>query len=177
MLEPIATPRLVLRSLTVSDASDMQEYRGRSDVCTYLSHGPMDMAAIERFIEERRAPVLTGQEGERALLAVELEGRVIGDVSLWPGKEEHRQAEVGWAFNPSYGGHGYATEAARAMIDLAFRTWEMHRVWAQLDPLNESSVRLCERLGMRKEAHLREESWFKGAWGDLAIYGILSVEW
>ncbi len=44
-------------------------------------------------------------------------------------------------------------------------------------PRNLASARVCERLGMRLEAHLREESWFKGEWGDLLVYAVLASEW
>ena len=71
----------------------------------------------------------------------------------------------------------FTTWAHSIAINTAFTEWDLRRVCAQLDPRNESSARLCERLGMRKEAHLREESWFKGEWGDLAIYAVLRSDW
>jgi RimJ/RimL family protein N-acetyltransferase len=72
---------------------------------------------------------------------------------------------------------GYATESARALIDRCFEDWGVHRVYAEMDPRNRASARLCERLGMRLEAHLREESRFKGEWGDLLVYAVLASEW
>ncbi len=59
--------------------------------------------------------------------------------------------------HPAYGGRGLATEAVRALVALAFGPFGLHRVYAQLDPRNTASVRLCERLGMTHEAHLRRE--------------------
>src|SRR5436190_1234172 len=53
----------------------------------------------------------------------------------------------------------------------------LHRVSATLDPRNEASAALCRRLGMREEAHHVEDLWFKGEWGDTAIYAILDREW
>ncbi len=63
------------------------------------------------------------------------------------------------------------------MIDLAFRELHPHRVHAVLDARNEASARLCERLGMRREATLREEEFNDGEWQDTAVYGILRREW
>ena len=85
-----------------------------------------------------------------------------------------RQGEIGWVFDPDHGGQGYATEATSEVVRIAFDELGLHRVWAQLDPRNTASAALAVRLGMRQEAHLREESWFKGEWGDLAIYALLS---
>jgi RimJ/RimL family protein N-acetyltransferase len=58
---------------------------------------------------------------------------------------------------------------------LAFGDLAMHRVFAQLDPRNSASARLCERLGMRREAYFREDIWFKGEWGDTAVYAMLAA--
>ncbi len=60
---------------------------------------------------------------------------------------------------------------------MAFADLGMHRVWAQLDPRNAASARVCERLGMRQEAHFREDIWFKGEWGSTDVYAILASEW
>ena len=68
-------------------------------------------------------------------------------------------------------------EAARAVLELAFNELGLHRASAVLDPRNDSSAALCTRLGMREEAHFVEDAWFKGAWGDTAIYAILDREW
>jgi RimJ/RimL family protein N-acetyltransferase len=173
----ITTTRLVLRSLVSSDAPDVLAYRGRSDVCRFLEFEPMDAPTVDGWIADRLDPSRPGEDGGKYVLAVDLDGRVIGDVTMRFGPLVNHQGEVGWIVHPEYAGLGYATEAARAFIDKAFTEWDLHRICAQLDPRNESSARLCERLGMRKEAHLREESWFKGEWGDLAIYAVLKSEW
>jgi aminoglycoside 6'-N-acetyltransferase len=69
------------------------------------------------------------------------------------------------------------TEAARAVLDVAFGRLGLHRVRAVLDPRNHPSAALCTRLGMREEARFVEDLWFKGAWGDTGIYAILDREW
>jgi RimJ/RimL family protein N-acetyltransferase len=80
-------------------------------------------------------------------------------------------------FDPEMGGQGYATEAAAAMVDLAFNGLGAHRVYARIDARNLASVRLAKRLGLRREAHLRENEWFKGEWTDELIYAVLDREW
>ena len=74
-------------------------------------------------------------------------------------------------------GNGYATEAARAITSAAFDDLGVHRVWAQLEPANTASARICERLGMRREALFERASWFKGQWTDLAVYAIRADDW
>ena len=129
------------------------------------------------FIEERAQATQIKADNDRIVLAVEHDGRVIGDLLVGAGRLADGQAEIGWAFNPAYHGRGLATEAARELLVLAFADLAMHRVFAQLDPRNTASARLCERLGMRREAYFREDMWFKGEWGDTAVYALLAAEW
>ena len=87
-------------------------------------------------------------------------------------------AEIGWAFSPAHTGRGFATEAAMALVDLAFSHYPLHRLFANLDPRNTRSAALCERLGMTREAHLRRDFPAPdGTWTDSAIYGLLREEW
>ncbi|MEV8252536.1 GNAT family protein [Rhodoglobus sp. NPDC076762] len=90
---------------------------------------------------------------------------------------EQSTAEIGWALHPLFQGKGYAREAASALLDVAFGEMELHRVTALLDPRNGDSIRLCEALGMRREAHFVEDLWFRGAWEDTYSYAILAREW
>jgi aminoglycoside 6'-N-acetyltransferase len=62
-------------------------------------------------------------------------------------------------------------------VRVSFEELGVHRVWARVEPRNEPSVRLCERLGMRREGVLEQASWFKGEWTDLAFYALLADEW
>ena len=174
---PLRTPRLLLRAVRPGDESDLLAYRGRADVSRYLTTDPLTEGAATAFVAERCSATRLEKDGDRVFLVVQLAERVIGDVSLAMGRSQDRQGEIGWVSDPGYAGHGYATEAAEELVRVAFDVFELHRVWAQLDPRNVASARLCVRLGMRQEAHLREESWFKGEWGDLAIYGLLRDEW
>ena len=90
---------------------------------------------------------------------------------------EHRGGEIGYVFNPDHQGHGYATEAARALLDLAFDGLGLHRVVARIDARNDASAAVLRRLGLRQEAYLRENEWFKGEWTDEIDFAILESEW
>jgi RimJ/RimL family protein N-acetyltransferase len=79
--------------------------------------------------------------------------------------------------HPDFTGRGYAVEAARAVLDVAFRVMTLHRVIAELDPRNDASIALCKRLGMREEAFYVKDLWFKGGWADTGLYAILREEW
>ena len=171
------TERLVLRPFRRGDEAAVLAYRQRADVCRYIPADPMTEAGAASFVTDRMNASRIAADGDRMVFAVDLDGQVIGDVLVRVGQLSDRQAELGWVFNPEFHGQGYATEAARDLIALAFGPLRMHRVWAQLDPRNEASARVCERLGMRYEAHLRQDMWLKGEWTDSVIYAILESEW
>ena len=174
---PRRTERLVLRPFRHGDEADVLAYRSRPDVVRYMPADPLQPSGAPAFITERIAATRITADEDKIILAVEHEGRVIGDLLVRAGQLADRQAEIGWALNPDYHGRGLATEAARELLVLAFTDLRMHRVFAQLDPRNVASARLCERLGMRREAYFREDIWFKGEWGDTAVYALLDAEW
>jgi RimJ/RimL family protein N-acetyltransferase len=90
---------------------------------------------------------------------------------------EHATGELGWVFHPDHAGRGYATEAARELLRLGFDGIGLHRMMARLDERNDASARLCRRLGMREEARLVENEWFKGEWTNELVFAILDREW
>ncbi len=176
---PIHTRRLRLRPLDVSDTDDLLAYRSLEDVCRYVPFQPMTPASIaEKLATGWSRHQITG-EGEGLTLGVELAkvGTVIGDVMLHFGSAEHRSAEIGWVLHPAHSGQGYATEAAHAMLHLAFDQLGVHRVVARVDARNIASLRLAERLGMRREAHLIQNEWFRGGWIDEIDFALIEEEW
>jgi RimJ/RimL family protein N-acetyltransferase len=90
---------------------------------------------------------------------------------------EHATGEIGYVLHPAHTGRGYATEAIRALLPLAFDELRLHRLFARLDARNSASAKVCRRLGMRQEAHLRENEWFKGEWTDEIVFALLAHEW
>lgn len=89
---------------------------------------------------------------------------------------ERRTVELGWTVDPEHGGSGYATEAVSAGLRIAFGQDDVHRVVAQMDARNASSARLATRVGMRQEAHHRQDFWSKGEWTDSLVFAVLAGE-
>ncbi|SEP97942.1 Protein N-acetyltransferase, RimJ/RimL family [Devosia sp. YR412] len=176
---PLRTERLTLRPFTRGDVDAVFAYRRREDVARYLFDTSLSREECALAVQQRIGQVALEAEGDKIILGVELadSGVLIGEVSLIWRSVEARQGEVGWIFDPDYQGRGYATEAANAMLDLAFGPGDIHRVSARCDVRNESSWRLMERLGMRREAHFREHAIFKSRWDEEFIYAILWQEW
>lgn len=181
--EPIRTERLVLRLMTEADVDDIHSYQSREDVCRYLLFEPRTREEVaEKVAAHARATTLE-KDGDYLQLALELpatpdaSARVIGDSYFTISSAENSKGEIGWTLHPDFAGHGYAAEAASAVLDLAFRVLRLHRVMAELDPRNDASIALCKRLGMRGEASFVKDLWFKGEWADTGIYAVLRDEW
>jgi RimJ/RimL family protein N-acetyltransferase len=172
---PIRTERLVLRASRPEDAAAFAPAWADPDYARHLLTGTMNAAEVA---EVRRRHAVADRDNGRVLgLVVERAGEVVGDLVLFLQGTGWAQAEVGWTSLPQHSGHGYVTEAARALVDLAFDHYAVHRVVATLDARNARSAAVCERLGMRLECDKRADFWSKGEWTPTLEYAVLADEW
>jgi len=176
---PVRARRLALRPLTEADVGALVAYRSLPEVCRWVPFEPMDETLVRQRLRGPWARRHLEAEGQAILLGAELceSGELIGDVLLTWHSAADRGGEVGYVFAPARSGQGYATEAVHQLLHLAFDELGLHRVVARVDTENKASARLCRRLGMRLEAHLVENEWFKGRWADEFDFAILEHEW
>jgi RimJ/RimL family protein N-acetyltransferase len=177
-MNPLRTDRLLVREFAAADWPALHAFESLPEVARYQDFAP-------RTEEESRAYVLDSiedpQEEHRLTydMAVVLpaEDRLIGRCGLGISEPTIGAAALWYTLHPAYWGHGYMTEATRAMVDFDFRELCLHRIWAECDPANIASWRILEKIGMRREAHLRENAKIKGAGVDSLIYAILGRGW
>jgi RimJ/RimL family protein N-acetyltransferase len=178
---PVETDRLLLRPLDpASDVEAVHAYQSRPDVCRYIPYEPRTREQVaERLADPERNRSTLEQAGHVINLAVVVRetGVLVGDVVLFWTSAEHRSGEIGYVLNPEHQGRGYATEAAQALLALAFDGLGLHRVMARLDERNGASAAVLRRLGMRQEARLVENEWFKGEWTNELDFAMLAREW
>lgn len=176
---PIRTERLLLRPFAESDVDAVLDIESREDVVRYLMWPPMDRAAAEAFVTKRLRQTAIDGEDTPLILAITVppDDRLVGEFMLRIRSVEHRQGEIGWTLHPDAQGRGYATEAAREFLRIGFEELGLHRIVADADPRNEPSIRLMERLGMRREALTRDAMFVKGEWVGEVLYAILEDEW
>jgi RimJ/RimL family protein N-acetyltransferase len=178
---PIRTERLLLRPLDpATDVDAVHAYQSREDVCRYIPYFPRTREQVaERLADPERNRSTLDKEGEAASIAVVVQetGQLVGDVVLFWHSEEHKGGEIGYVLNPAHHGNGYATEACRTLLALAFDDLDLHRVIARVDERNAASAAVLRRIGMRQEAVLLENEWFKGEWTNEIDFAILDAEW
>lgn len=102
---------------------------------------------------------------------------LIGTLTLFVLHGEPRRGELGYALSPAQQGRGLAGEALRLALEHAFTTLDLERIEADVDPRNEPSWRLLERIGFRREALLHDRCRSGNEVGDAAIYGLARVDW
>ena len=174
---PIETERLVLRAHRTSDLDDLVAFHGDPEVVRFVPWPVRDRAATEEALRAKLTQTELVAHGQWLMLAVELRstGTVIGEVLLkWA---SDRQGEVGFALGRDHHGHGYAAEAATAMLRLGFDDLAFHRITAVCIEENVASARLLARLGMRQEARLVDNVHFKGEWATQLVFAMLEDEW
>jgi RimJ/RimL family protein N-acetyltransferase len=175
---PIETERLVLRPFREDDLEALHAIQSDPAVTRYLYWGPRTEDEVRESIQRKiRTSVARPEEPLSIAVTLRDGGALIGDCTLFWSSSEHRQGEIGFVFNPTFHGHGYATEAARVLLELAFDGLRLHRVVGRLEARNRASAALLERLGMRREAHLIENEYVKDEWQSELVYALLESEW
>ena len=176
---PIQTERLLLRPFEEGDLQALYAMQSDQEVVRYLYHDARSLDEVRTALARKIAAVSIAGEGDGMGAAAVLRdtGEVVADFSLWCVSEGHEQGELGFVVHPAYQRRGYATEAARPMLDFAFDTVGFHRVVGRTEARNVASARVLEKLGMRREAHFVENEWVKGEWQSELVYAILAEEW
>jgi RimJ/RimL family protein N-acetyltransferase len=174
---PLKTARLVLRPFVAGDLDALHDIQSRPEVTRYLLFDARDRDQVRKELEERKQADFIQRDALNLAVVLPETGALVGDVVLFLRSQEQRQGEIGYVFHPDYGGHGYATEAARAVLGLGFGHYGMHRIVGRLDARNTASARVLERLGMRREAHFVQNEFIKGEWTDELVYAMLEDEW
>ena len=184
LLRRLHTERLTLRPATAGDADATWKYRRLESVDEWLAGCPADLDGYrERFSESARLATTV-----IVTLGHDAAAPIIGDFMLrrqdaWAQLDvaDHArdtQAELGWVLDPTYTGRGYATEAVRELLRHCFQDLGLRRVTANCFVDNDTSRRLLERVGMRREVHAVRDSLHRsGRWLDTLGYAILEDEW
>jgi aminoglycoside 6'-N-acetyltransferase len=174
--------RVVLRRLGWADLEQFVAYRSDEQVARYQSwDAPYPREEGERLVGQLMTEH-PDTAGEWFQFAVALRatghatGQLIGDCAAMPRADDPRQCEIGFTLAPEFQGRGYATEAVRLLAGYLFGRGK-HRITASCDARNAASAAVLERLGMRREGHLRQSTWAKGEWTDDLLYALLRDEW
>ncbi len=172
----LQTDRLIVRMLAREDITEFTRYRNLPDVSRYQDWPtPYTRDLAHQLVDEMDA--LAGPtEGGWVQLALDLDGRLIGDVAVWL-DADGALAMIGYTLAPDAQGRGYAVEAVDAVVHWLFRRKHVHRIAATIDPRNVASARVLERCGFEYIGTARASALIAGEWTDDARFSLLQPDW
>ncbi len=174
----IVTERLHLRDFEEDDVLDVHAYASDIEVVRRFPFGPSTIEETRSFIAQTRSlPKDEPRTIYDLAIALKETDRVIGGCYLKVEGTPEPTGFIVYLLNRQYWGQGYATEAARALVEFAFVAHGAHRVFTYCDLDNLASARVLEKAGMQREGLIRESDWRRGAWHDEYLYAILRREW
>ncbi len=173
----LTTPRLYLRPVRMSDASDLFEYSRDPEVARHVlwdAHQSIHQTrAYIRFLLKQY------RSGQPSSFVIELiqERKVIGTIGYMWIQPENRSAEVGYSLSRAYWSRGYMTEALAAILQFGFEKLHLNRIEAQHESDNPASGRVMAHVGMRHEGRLRQRIYNKGRYADVDLYAMLREDY
>jgi ribosomal-protein-alanine N-acetyltransferase len=171
------TARLRLRPFVDADADALFALHSSAYVLRYWDAPPWsEPARAGRFIEVCRQLANDGT-GARVAMDRLSDGTFVGWCGLSRWNPDYRSAALTYCLDDAAWGHGYATEAARALLRWAFDTLDLNRVQAETDTRNVTSARVLAKLGFVREGTLREDCVVNGEVSDSWVFGLLRREW
>jgi ribosomal-protein-alanine N-acetyltransferase len=170
--------RICARDWRIGDAERVWRF-ARDQVGIFTKPGEItSLENAERWLKQQvKSQSDPGRIHYRLALELLDEDTLIGGARINVEDAENRQASLGYALHRSQWGKGYATEAATLMLGLAFERLSMHRVEALIDLTNKRSLRVGERLGLRREGHMKGRIFENDQWLDMEVFAITEDEW
>ena len=171
----LQSERLILREFREDDFEAVHAYASDLEVVRHMTWGPNSEAETREFLKRNQSHAEVDPRVDYGLAVIrQVSGELIGGIGL---HADGSNAMLGYCYARSAWGQGYATEAARLLMDFGFVSLGVHRIWAGCDSENAGSIRVLQKLGMRQEGHFRHECQIRGEWRDTLLFAVLDDEW
>ena len=165
--------RFLFRKILLSDVKDLLLIRSNDDVMRF-----MDVTRFESIADAEKwvHSVSESYDKETGIMwgiVEKLSNSFVGYFGFWRMIPEHYRAEIGYALKPECWGKGYMYETINRMAGFGFENMKLHSIEANVNPANEKSKKVLEKIGFKKEAYFRENYLFDGKFLDSIIYSLL----
>ena len=169
----LETENLILRQISLDD--DHEVFKLRSDAET-MKFIPRPIAETiedaQKFILECNSSIEKNELINWAISRKE-NHKLIGMIGFFRMQPENFRGEVGYMLNPDFHGKGVMKEALDKALEYGFKVLNFHSIEAVIDPENISSEKLLQKAGFTKEAHFKENFFYKDEFLDTVIYSLL----
>ena len=168
--------RLLFRKILLSDAKDILLIRSDDDVMRFMDvirfESIADAERMIRSVEES----YNNENGINWAIVEKHSNSFVGYFGFFRIIPEHCRAEIGYALKPEYWGKGYMYETINRMVRFGFKNMKLHSIEANVNPKNERSKKVLEKIGFKKEAYFRENYLFDNKFLDSLIYSLLEKD-
>jgi ribosomal-protein-alanine N-acetyltransferase len=173
----LETERLILREIVPDDAPDLFRIYSDPEVMRYWSSAPLQRIDEVQQRIAGSAAAFQAREGIRWAITRKGSDRLIGSCGHWRLMRQHLRSEIGYDLAPEHWGQGIVPEAVGAILRFGFERIELHSVEAQIEPNNQASRRVLEKLGFVQEGYFRENFVVEGIFTDTAVFSLLKSDW
>jgi ribosomal-protein-alanine N-acetyltransferase len=173
----LTTERLSLRALRPNDAEALMALYSDPQVLRFLNLAPTDSAEKALGLINWFNDLFEQQIGVQWAFTQSGEDRLIGTGGAYGWDRDNRRVDIGYHILPALWGRGYATEAARAVVQWCFDHLDVHRVQADCTEGNIASERVMLKCGFTHEGTWRESCWEHGRFVNIKQFGLLRREW
>lgn len=168
--------RLRFRKFSIGDAKDLFHIRSNDDVMKYLDMVPFESIGDAEKMVQTVEESYSKETGINWGIVEKLSNSFIGYFGFFRIIPEHCRAEIGYALKPEYWGKGYMYETINRMVRFGFKNMKLHSIEANVNPKNERSKKVLEKIGFKKEAYFRENYLFDNKFLDSIIYSLLEKD-
>ena len=170
----LSTDRIEFGDLSNMDVDIIFKFNSCKECLTYIVREPFK-TKVEA--QDKLNAFLSGCKNGTAywwVFTLKETSEKIGYGGLFNISEEHNRAEIGYGITKEHWNKGYMSEIIKAMIDFGKDLLRLHKIYAYVLEGNEASVRLLEKNGFKKEAHLKQHSFTNGKFWDETIYSLIN---
>jgi RimJ/RimL family protein N-acetyltransferase len=172
-VEPVESPRLVLRPVAVADLPDLLEINGDAEVTRFLPYATWQSLQDGEAWLARMLALGESGKGQQLVVVRRADAKVIGTLLLFNFVEASGRLELGYVLGRAHWGQGYMREAIGVACTQAFGALGVRRIEAEVNPENRSSCAVLQRAGFTQEGTLRQRWVGKTGAYDTCIYGLL----
>ncbi len=175
MFKPLRGQQIIVRPLRLSDASAIKKNVTRAIARFTSLPYPYQTSHAVDFIKKANQKIVR-QTALELGIEHKKNGEIIGVVGLIKIDLNNKNGELGYWLGQNYWGQGIGQEAVKLILNYAFNKLKLHRIYAQVIPVNLASIKLLKKSGFRYEGRLRQAVLKNHHWYDYLVYSILKKE-